>query len=304
MPAAETPSPPEPPSFDATVIIPTLAEPSRRRSLLGAIDCVLRQQGVRALPLVVINGERYDRELRRELEARTDIQVRYREPASVTAAQAFGVEQVRTPYFAFLDDDDLFTEDALAHRIALMEATPAADFVVTNFYFERNGERRLACDDIGIYAAEPAHSIFEFAWCSSVNTLFRTASVDADFFRPKVPQMEWTALGIRLARERRAVFSNRATGIYVDTPDSASKRSRHTESMIALMRSLRHDDLPHKTRRLIERKYVGGYHLLAQAALQSGRPLAAWRYHLHSLARPQGWRYLTFTRKLLWPRSR
>jgi hypothetical protein len=80
-----------------SVIIPTQAEGSRRERLLRAIECILTQKEVRALPLVVINGGRYDASLRQQLESRTDIRTFYCERASVTEAQAFGVEQVGKP---------------------------------------------------------------------------------------------------------------------------------------------------------------------------------------------------------------
>ncbi len=200
-----------------SVIIPTLAETARREPLLRAIDCILSQRNVLALPLVVINGDKYDTSLREQLQSRTDIKTFYCERASVTEAQAFGVEEVSTPFFSFLDDDDLYTDDALAHRLELFETTPIPDFVVTNFFFDYAGRRTLATDDITAYALDPAHSIFEFAWLSSVNSLFRTAAIGPAYFRPKVPQMEWTSLAIRLTRDKRVAFSNRPTGVYFDT---------------------------------------------------------------------------------------
>jgi len=287
------------PPYQVSVIIPTLAEAARRETLLAAIDCILRQHDVAALPIVVVNGNRYDAILREHLESRADIKTLYRDRANVTEAQAFGVEQVSTLFFSFLDDDDLYTEDALAHRLELMNGSPGADFAVTNFYFDREGHRTLAAEDMSLYAAEPAHSIFEFAWLSSVNCLFRTASIEPTYFRHKVPQMEWTSLAIRLTRDKRAVFSNRPTGIYFDTPDSASKRNMHTESMIALMASLRGEGLPRNTLRLVNKKYAAGLHSLAERALVSGDRMASWRYHLRCLASPAGWPYLSYTRKLL-----
>jgi len=287
--------------FRVSVIIPTLAEASRREHLLRAIDCILHQAGVQAIPLVVINGNKYDPALRQQLEARTDIRTFYRERASVTEAQAFGVEQVSTPFFSFLDDDDLYTEDALAHRLKLFDRTPIPDFVVTNFFFGRADQRILVTDDITAYAGDPAHSIFEFAWLWSANSLFRTAAIGAHYFRPNVPQMEWTSLAIRLTRDKRVVaFSNHPTAVYFDTPNSASKREAHLSSMIALMQSLRSEDLPRKTRRLVERKYAAALHASAERALESGNNIAAWRSHLRCLTAPQGWRYLSYTRRLLW----
>jgi hypothetical protein len=56
--------------------------------------------------------------------------------------------------------------------------------------------------------------------------------------------MERTSLVIRLTRNKRVAFSNDSTAIYFDTPNSASKRDTHLQSMMALMRSLRGEELP------------------------------------------------------------
>ncbi len=286
--------------YAVTVIIPTLAEAARRGPLLRAIDCVLGQRGARARPLVVINGDRFDASLRSELESRTDLDVHYLAKPSVTEAQAFGVACVRTPFFSFLDDDDLYTDDAIAHRLDLLAAEPQTDFAVTNFYFQRDGVLTLAIEDMTRCAADPLHAIFEFAWMASLNTLFRTGSISSNYFRPKVPQMEWTSLGISIARDKKGVFSNRPTAIYVDSPNSASKRDAHLDSMISLLETVRQDCFPRRTRRVIERKYATALHMLCERALTRQDVGAAWHHHWRCLATPGGLRYLTFTRKLLW----
>ena len=267
---------------------------------MRAINCILAQKGVQALPLVVINGGVYDSSLRQQLESRTDVRTFYRERASVTEAQAFGVQQVATPFFSFLDDDDLYTDDALARRLKLFDTTPPPDFVVTNFFVDRGGRRTLAAEDITAYAADPAHSIFEFAWLGSGNSLFRTAAIGSDYFRPRASQMEWTSLAIRLARNKRVAFSNDPTAIYFDTPNSASKRDAHLQSLTVLLRSLRSEALPRRTRRLVNRKYASALHMSAERALANGDRLAAWGWHLRCLMSPAGWRFLTYTRRLLW----
>ena len=62
------------PKYDVTVIIPTTGELRRKTSLMTAINCVLTQKKVKAIPLVVLNGNRYDKALRKQLESMNDIQ--------------------------------------------------------------------------------------------------------------------------------------------------------------------------------------------------------------------------------------
>ena len=286
-------------NYQVTVIIPTLAEATRRRSLLRAIDCVLNQNGVSALPLVVINGRRFDGGLRAALEPRGDIKTLYLPEGHVARAQTLGVEHVETPYFAFLDDDDIFTDAALTHRLALMETDPHPDLVVTNIHIETEGQISLMTEDMHGFSVDPAHSIFELSWLNGINNLFRTATVRAHYFRDRAPYMEWTALGIKLAREKRIAFSNRPTAIYHNTTGSASKQQQYLEAQAKLMASLQRRSYQQKTSLLIDRKLTGALNSLSLLARADGKMLRAWRFHLACLASPGGWRYLGFTRKLI-----
>lgn len=281
-----------------TVIIPTLADASRRDPLLGAIHCILNQTDVNAIPLVVINGTRFDPDLRRSLEKRADLEVLYLSKGHVSDARALGVEHVRTPYFAFLDDDDLFTEDALAHRLSLMGGPDSPDLVVTNFYIDKNGHRSLLTDEMKDYSADPKHSIFELPWLWSSNQLFRTATIGAGYFQNCDRFMEWTALGVILSRTKRISFSNKPTAIYHDTSDSASKQYPYMEAGARLMASVPRNDYSRKTLRLIDKKHSAALNGLSQRAKVDGNFKLAWRFHLECLLVPGGWRYLTYTRKL------
>lgn len=289
------------PGDEVTVIIPTTAERHRRDSLLRAIACVLEQEAARARPLVVINGTRFDPELRRQLEARRDIRVAYLPEGHVAKAQTHGVTLVETPFFSFLDDDDLFTPDAMAHRLALMRTDPAPDVVVTNMAMESDEGTRPLSEDMLAHQADPAHSIHEVAWLHSANNLFRTGSVGPEDFAGRQRFMEWTALAIRLAGRKRIAFSNRVTARYSDTPASASKESRYLLAAAALLASLPREEMAPHTLRLVDRRRTATLNMLAERARAEGRYRDAWRFHMQCLAAPTGLRYLTYTRKLLLP---
>lgn len=284
------------PNYQVTVIIPTLAESDRRKSLLKALDNVTHQAGIDAVPLVVINGDRFDPGLRKEIENMKGVETIYCSDAHVANAQAFGVEHVSTPFFSFLDDDDLLTEDALSHRITFM--TPGIDVVVTNIYIEKNGIRSLLTPDITHFCKDPRNSIFELCWLNSANCLFRSETISAVVFHDRSPYMEWTALAIRLSKSKKIAFSNKATAIYFDTSQSASKKRAYIEAQATLMGTLRRHQYPPETRRLIDHKRCAALNSLSQMASASGDTIDAWKYHIKCLLVPTGWRYLAYTRKL------
>jgi hypothetical protein len=62
-------------------------------------------------------------------------------------------------------------------------------------------------------------------------------------------------------------------------------------------------DVPPRIRRHFRDALVNALHDASATELAGGRRLAAWRYHLESLAHWRGLRHLSYTRHLLAPRS-
>lgn len=299
----DTSTRPDAARHEVTVVIPTLAETSRREGLMRAIHSVLRQKDIRALPLIVINGKRYDPALRRELERSRDVETIYQDEGHVSKARLFAMEHIRTPFFAFLDDDDVLLDDALEHRLSLMNAGDRPDVVVTNIFVERDGQKHLMSEDILSYAANPRHSIFELGWLNADNNLFRSSTVGPEYFANCEKFMEWTQIAIRLSRTRKISFSDVPTATYHDTPESASKEDAHLFAQARLMASLPRREFNRETKRLIDRKRAAALNVLSLRARQNGQLIRAWRFHLKTLFVPGGWRYLSYTRKLLHPSS-
>src|SRR5262245_24830754 len=127
-----------------TTIIPTLCEASRARSLLCAIDSVLAASSSPVRLIIVVNGQRFDPELVANLRGRVDIEVVQVAEGSLTRAHLTGRQQVLTPYFSFLDDDDEYLPGALDLRRRALEQDPDADLVVTNGYHYGEGSVELA----------------------------------------------------------------------------------------------------------------------------------------------------------------
>ena len=110
-----------------SVVIPTLGQREREAWLRRAVASVLDQRGVRAVPLVVLNGAQPSPAVECWLRAEPRLRLVTREEANLPLALLAGRRAVDTPFFATLDDDDQLLPDALALRRELI----ANGFVMT-----------------------------------------------------------------------------------------------------------------------------------------------------------------------------
>jgi len=283
-----------------TVIIATTCESVRRESLQHAIDCILRQQGGGCRPLVVINGQRFEPGLRRELEQRSDLDCVYLEPGSLPNAIHEGVKRVRTPFFAFLDDDDLLSEDAMAIRLAAM--APADDVVVTDgwIYNREQPCHRLFDQPLEVLAADPLTALMRRNWLASCGGLYRRERVDASFFDPEQRYFEWTFTAFRLAQSRRIRFIDTPTWHYCYSECSLSQSESSLLAEPMFLSCL--EDLA-RSAPLVEqlkRKKISSLHHLAGYYLAHRRFGRSWAYHLQSLLSPYGLKYLLFSRHIIY----
>lgn len=290
-----------------SVIIPTTCERVRWQSLQRAIASVLAQQGVAPRVIAVVNGKRFDAACLAALERMEGVTVLYRSIGSAPLAQAAGRDIVSTPYFAFLDDDDEYLPRALAVRLAPLLADPTLDFVVTDGYRARNGIDERAVDDRGEIAANPLAALCQRNWMASCAGLFRTRTVGPEFFADPAPYMEWTYLAFRLTAALRMRWLDDPTYRINDSPVSLSKSEAYLRSELDVLQRVLALRLPRGARQAVRRKLGRTYHVFAEKSRRQGLHAQAWRFHLGSLGRPGGWRYLLYSRKLLqalWRTSR
>lgn len=282
-----------------TVIIPTTCERVRWSSLERAIVGILAQEGVAARVIAVVNGNRYDPDCFEALKRKDGVTVLYRSTGSAPLAQAAGRDAVETPYFAFLDDDDEYLPGALATRLAPLHADPALDFVVANGYRARNGRDELAIGDSSAIVADPLAALCERNWMASCAGLFRTRTVTADYFADPAPYMEWTYLAFRLTASLRMRWLDAPTYRINDSPVSLSKSDAYLRSELEILQRVLALPLPPQARRAVRRKLGRACHVFAEKSRRQGSHAQAWRFHLDSLSKPGGWRYLTYSRKLV-----
>ena len=285
------------------VIVRTRADSARSQQLFRALDSIHDQRGITAWPIVVVNGERYDKAVFRMLENRADVLLHYQQPASAGLAKNIGRSKVTAPYFCFLDDDDYFIKDSLLQPLTWLDTHPACDVVVTNGYSVRDGKAENELTHQANHVASPALSFLDENWLDPGAGFFRTQSINATLFDTLEDHHEWGYLAFSLCRKGKQLhFMDVPTVMYsADTFGSLSKIWAHREAELKFLRFI-HDNAgaDRLLRRKAERKYRNALHIMAWEYLKRGQPGRAWRYHLASLRPPYTFKYLMFSRKLLW----
>lgn len=284
-----------------TAIIPTMCHTQRRRSLMEAIDSLISQSGAIVRPLVVVNGRQSDEQIVRDLQARTDTTVVLLPDASLPAARRAGRELVRTEFFCFLDDDDVYLPAAMEHLLAPMVADPTCDVVVGNGYVDCRGRPQAVIEDFASVVAAPVQSLMRLNWLASAAALYRTSSIPADFLDDSIKYYEWTLLAFRIVSEKRKVaFVPAFTYRLNDTPGSLSKTSAFFDAEVKVLRRILELQVEPGVRRALRSKLGRALHVQAERQRAMGDLAAAWRTHIGSMATPDGFRnYILYTRKLL-----
>ncbi|MHB8425390.1 MAG: glycosyltransferase [Gammaproteobacteria bacterium] len=288
------------------VIVRTLADAGRSEILFRALDSIQHQSGVVARPVVVVNGDRYDSATLTALESREGIRLHYLQQASAGRARDVGRSLVTAPYFAFLDDDDVLVKDTLLKPLAWLDDHPQCDVLITNRYVVKDDRQSLEIVHLAEHASQPALSLLDECWLSPGASFFRTESITTDLINDNRSYQEWTVLAFRLCTEgKRIHFMDVPTAIYNDTPDSMSKDMEYHEAALDVLQLIRHESGVHtQIYKRAEQKYWNTLHVLAMSYWKQGQYGRAWRYHLASMRPPHTFKYLLFSRKLLWPFGR
>jgi glycosyltransferase involved in cell wall biosynthesis len=284
-----------------SVIIPTRALRERSALLRRAVESVLAQRAVHVVPLVIVNGACKDRAVTDELRADRRLRVATLDDANLPAALLVGREMVDTPWFAELDDDDIFFPEALSLRIRALEERPEFDAVVTNGLRRDPTGDRLHIDDILSVERDPVRALLQANWLLPGSWLCRTDSIGAHIFNAMPRFLECTYLALRLAIDYRVRFLDCPTVVYhVDTPLSESNSLDYRLGQAAAFRRLLELDLPQDVRARFRTRLRRACHANAKFYLDEGSVTKGWCWHLESLQEPGGWRYLPYTARLLY----
>lgn len=290
-----------------TTIIPTMASKARAASLKRAITSIRVASKQPVAIIVVVNGTRSDPEACAWLADQPDVRLEFDAKPSAANAMLRGRELVATPFFTSLDDDDEFTPGALDLRLAAMQSDTCPDIVVCNGLRRDSTGDTLCYDDLPSVPAAPLPALFRMPWLSSCNSLYRTASIDAHFFRNFHSFAEWTWLAYQfgVAGKKIAVIDT-PTFVCNDTAGSLSKSNEYEMAYLSLYERMLSLAPPAPVADLIRRRIGSFWHDQSVTALRGGQRLDALRHHVRSLRQPGGLRYLGYSRYLIpgWPQNR
>ena len=290
----------------ASIIVCTMATERRAPLLRRALASIVDGQDGLARPIVVVNGTRVDRDLRAELAARSDLTFLYRAEQGLAGALRAGRALVDTPFFATLDDDDELLTGAIAARLEPLLEDPAIDLVVTNGYLDEGGKETLQYPELARFAEDPVRNVLALddCWLQSVNAMYRSSRVTGADMRDMPDFLEWTWLALKLAPSRNICFLDRPTyRLNRREGDSLSLSTRYMHGVPDAIRAILKLDLPPEVRRILRRRLSSALHNSSEVARKAGEPGRAWRNHLASLLVGDGWRWLSYSRRLLRPNS-
>jgi glycosyltransferase involved in cell wall biosynthesis len=284
-----------------TVIMATAAEPSRMLLLDRAIRSVTCDQSMPGIPAVVVNGNRHNDDTIAALRRRNDIRLFLEPHCGFSAALRCGRERVDTPFFCFLDDDDLYFPGALQERFQTMVSQPHIDVLVTEGLKEIDGELHPFPILAHFDQEDLFQSLMRSNWLASCGGFFRTDSVESHFFDPNIHHLEWTYLAFLLLKHKRVVHV-RSSSPHFLISDSAGSGSKSTAyllgSLPVLLKILEHDLSP-AHRRLLKQKICNCLHNISDFHMRHGHLGPAWRAHIQSLLTTSGYKYLLYSRWLI-----
>lgn len=282
-----------------TVVIPTVCAPERGAGLARAIESLLAQTAGAPSILIVANGPQVSTELLESLRSRYGVSALVIAEGSLPRAIREGRSALSTPFFGFLDDDDEYLPGALAMRLAaLLENPDAAAAVTDGLYLEDGREEPRGVATLEA-ARDPLRALPRRNWLASCGGLFRTDMVTLEFFDGVTRFLEWTLVAYKIAARFPVVLLPEPGYRIHSMPNSLSKSEAYRVALPSVLKLVANLELPRDVRKAVMRARGAAYHSISSHSLRERRHLEAWRAHLASLGHPGGWRYLTYTLRVL-----
>lgn len=285
---------------EVSIIIATSLETPRTKVMMRAVESIISQIGCSAVPIIVVNGSRYDTDALSYWKSKNNIRLFQLQEGNHIKARLYGRMQVDTEFFGFLDDDDVYLPGALNARLVPMRADPNIDIVVGNGIIESKGHENIVLSKLELHRADPLISLAVENWMASCSALFRTQEIGAEYFQHSDQYMEWTALAFRLCADgKRLFFLNDLTFRISDSPQSLSKTHAYAVKGQDTLRRLLEIPVSREAFGVWDRKYGSALHDVAEYHRSRGEQGLAWKAHLRSLFHTGGLRYVLYSRHLL-----
>jgi glycosyltransferase involved in cell wall biosynthesis len=282
-----------------SIIIPTGATAKRAPLLSRALLSLLNNQDEMVVPIVVVNGSRWEPEVVNSLKRRRDIRRIHLDVGSATEARLVGRKAVDTQFFGMLDDDDEYLPRGLEIRLGPMLDDELIDAVITNGYRHQNNRDAIVFPEFSTFKTDPLGRLMDYPWLTSAGGLYRTESVTSDYLDVP-PSMEMTYMAMKLVLSRSLFFLDTPTfRLHIDTPESLSASEGWRRGQPEALRRMLALTPPARIKRKLKRQYSASLHEMADLERANGNYLAAWRYHIRSLFSFYGFRHLPYTRRLV-----
>jgi len=286
-----------------SVVIATTAEKKREEQINNAIASVLSQTGCTFTLIVVINGNRFDPEVRQSIEGNDCIQSHYLPEGNFPKALMYARSIIEGKYFCFLDDDDELLPDSLQSRFDALESNKEADVAVGNGLKKHNETLELETHaNILKYHEAPLAALFKQNgnWLASCAGMYRSATIPQEYFDDYAVFAEWTYIAFKLAIYKQVTFVNTLCYRINVQGESLSHNEQYLLGQYNMANKLLDLPLPVWARKNIFIKIRDMEHDLAERYLNNGQKAKAWLYHFKSLGNFKTFhKYVLFTRYLL-----
>lgn len=283
-----------------TIILPTLATEDRAHQLRRAIQSIFDGTTSSIEVLICVNGKRWHSGTIEALREIPGVSIHLLDVASLPKAIAFGRSQVSSRYFGFLDDDDYLLPKSLDWKIDYLEQNPSVDLIVADGFRKDVDGERIALENMHNVSKDPFCALFEENWLPSCGGLFRTSSIDQNYFNNYHSYAEWTWLAFQLMISgKRVAAIDRPSFVINDTPGSLSKSKGYHAAYLQLYRRMLAEKPTERVKRIIEYRIASQLHDLSDRALGEGKLIESFQMHVRSLLQRGGLSYVSYTRHIL-----
>lgn len=268
-----------------TIIIPTVCSNERAASLRRAIDSVLNQTEPNVDVLIVANGVCVNATLFDELTSHDRVKGLRLDQGDLPLAIARGVYANVSPFFGFLDDDDVLFPFAIEQRLKAMTSTTWV-VAAPGRIMETDGLRLPEKQWLSA-SHDPLSSLLtgQGNWLDSCGGLYQAKHVTPPFFDDCFRYYEWSYWATKLAGEGEVrLLPTPDHSIAQDTPSSLSKSDQYKQAEYDLIQYwLGECDRQGIDRDAMKRKESECCHALSDLALQQNQKGKAIKWHLKSL---------------------
>lgn len=281
-----------------SIIIATTAESHRKESLYRAINSINNQEDCKSQLIIIANGTIFDPDLINSLKKIPDINFHYLEIGNLPNALHYGVKQVKTSFFSFLDDDDIFLKNTFKEKLDPMLKNTEIDFVVTNGFNYRNNCDKLRTINFPKESKNAANMVLEENWLASCGAVYRSSSFEPDYFKEIPKYLEWTYIGFKISNTKRGHFINTPTFRIFDSVNSLSKSIDYHEGVVNAIQKIT-EIAPQALKKETKKKYGKALHDTSSEYLKNNKIKESILNHLKSLTMPNGITYLSYSRHII-----